>query len=131
MPKITDFFMLVRLLLEDRKRLMLENLALRQQLAVLKRSVNRPRIEDSDRIFWILLRRMLKEWKDTLLFVKPDTVIGWHRRGFRHYWRRKSQSVSGPYGPKSRPSGSPDMAGIWRCRIPASWFTDARCNSFF
>ncbi len=58
MPQITDLFMLVRLLLEDRKRLMLENLALRQQLAVLKRSVNRPRIDDSDRIFWILMRRM-------------------------------------------------------------------------
>jgi len=95
MPKITDLFMLVRLLIEDRKRLMLENLALRQQLAVLKRSVSRPRIEDSDRIFWILMRRMLKEWKETLLFVKPDTVLKWHRRGFRYYWRRKSHGVPG------------------------------------
>ena len=59
MPTITDLFMLVRLLFEDRRRLMLENLAQRQQLAVLKRSVNRPRIDDSDRIFWILMRRML------------------------------------------------------------------------
>ena len=88
-------FTLVRLLIEDRKRLMLENLALRQQLAVLKRSVKRPKIEDSDRIFWILMRRMLKEWKETLLFVKPATVVKWHRRGFRYYWRRKSKSVPG------------------------------------
>ena len=95
MPKITTMFTLVRLLIEDRKRLMLENLALRQQLAVLKRSVKRPKIEDSDRIFWILMRRMLKEWKETLLFVKPATVVKWHRRGFRYYWRRKSKSVPG------------------------------------
>jgi len=88
-------FTLVRFLIEDRKRLMLENVARRQQLAVLKRSVNRPKIEDSDRIFWILMRRMLKEWKETLHFVKPTTVVAWHRRELRCYWRRKSKSVPG------------------------------------
>lgn len=87
--------MLVRLLLEDRKRLMLENLALRHQLAVLKRSVTRPKIQDSDRVFWMLMRRMLSEWKETLLFVKPDTVVRWHRKGFRYYWKRKSRSKPG------------------------------------
>ncbi len=53
MPKITDLFTLVRLLIEDRKRLMLQNLALRQQLADLKRYVTRPKIDDSDRVFQI------------------------------------------------------------------------------
>ena len=67
--------LLVRLLVEDRQRLVLENVALRHQLAVLKRSVTRPKIRDSDRMFWILMRRMLTEWRDTLHFVTPDTVV--------------------------------------------------------
>ena len=70
--KILDLVQLVRLLVADRKRLALENVALRHQLTVLKRSVKRPRIEDSDRVFWILMMRMLKEWKDAVHFVKGD-----------------------------------------------------------
>ena len=72
-----------------------ENLALRQQIAVLKRSVNRAKIEDSDRIFWILMKRLLKNWKECLPIVKPETVIRWHRKGFADYWRRKSRSKPG------------------------------------
>jgi len=81
----------VHLAVGDRAQLALENVALPHQLAVLKRSVTRPKIEDSDRIFWIGMRRMLTEWKDCLFFVKPDTVVRWHRRGWRYYWRRKSK----------------------------------------
>jgi len=66
--------------------------ALRHQLAVLKRSVPRPKIEDSDRMVWIMLRRMLKEWEEALILVKPHTVVRWHRKGFKYYWRRKSRS---------------------------------------
>ena len=44
---------------------------------------------------WILLRRAFKEWQDALIFVKPDTVVQWHRKGFRYYWRRKSRSNPG------------------------------------
>ena len=62
---------------------------------MLKRSVSRPKIEDSDRTVWIMLRRMLKEWKDALIFVKPDTVVRWHRQGFKYYWWRKSRSKPG------------------------------------
>ena len=86
---------LIQLLVADRHRLLVENLALRHQLAVLKRTVSRPRIQDSDRMLWILLRRAFKEWKDALLFVKPDTVVKWHRKGFRYYWKRKSKSNPG------------------------------------
>ncbi|MEM7310450.1 MAG: helix-turn-helix domain-containing protein [Planctomycetota bacterium] len=86
---------LVRLLFADRERLMMENLALRHQLSVLKHSVKRPRIEDSDRVLWILLRRTFKEWRETLAFVRPDAVVRWHRQGFRYYWRRKSRSKPG------------------------------------
>ncbi len=46
-------------------------------------------------MFWILMRRMLTEWRDTLHFVTPDTVVRWHRKGFRYYWKRKSRSTPG------------------------------------
>jgi putative transposase len=86
---------LVRLLTEDRQRLALENIALRHQLAVLRRSVNRPRIHDSDRVFWILMMRALKDWKDAVHIVKPETVLRWHKKGFRYNWRRKSKGKQG------------------------------------
>ena len=74
---------------------MLENIALRQQLAVYKRSVGRPNIADRDRIFWLTVMRMLRGWRDALVIVQPATVIRWHRKGFRHFWRRKSRSKPG------------------------------------
>jgi transposase InsO family protein len=80
-----------RAFFRSRSQLALENLALRHQLAVLKRSVPRPRIEDRDRRLWILLRRFLACWRDALILVQPDTVVRWHRAGFRAYWRRKSK----------------------------------------
>ena len=52
---------------------------------MLQRSVTRAKVEDSDRIFWILMRRLLDDWRDTLMIVKPETVIGWHRKGWRYY----------------------------------------------
>jgi len=93
-----DFPLLVNLLqlaVKDRTQLVLENIALRHQLAVYKRSVKRPNINDGDRIFWLTVMRMLKEWRQALVFVQPDTVFRWHRKGFRHYWRRKSRSKPG------------------------------------
>ena len=95
MSGILDLVLLLLAALLDRERLLAENLALRHQLGVLKRSVARPKIEDSDRIVLIMLRRLLTEWKDTLIFVKPDTVVRWHRKGFKYYWRRMSRSTPG------------------------------------
>lgn len=86
---------LLRAIAADRARLAIENVALRQQLLVLKRTAKRPRINDSDRTFWILMRRMLKDWQESLHIVKPETVIRWHRQGFRYYWRWKSRSTPG------------------------------------
>jgi hypothetical protein len=91
MSRATAILTLLRDALRDRRRLLLENAALRHQVAVLKRSVTRPRIEDSERIFWIAMRRMLREWKECLILVKPETVVRWHRRGFRYYWARRSR----------------------------------------
>ncbi len=75
----------------DRLDLAVENIALRQQLAVLKRSARRPRLRPWDRVFWVWLSRVWKSWRSCLLLVQPETVIGWHRKGFRLYWQRKSR----------------------------------------
>ena len=74
-----------------RRELALENVALRQQLAVLRRSVKRPRLSKVDRVFWVLLRRIWTDWEGVLVIVKPETVIRWHRCGFRRYWTWKSR----------------------------------------
>jgi transposase InsO family protein len=81
----------LRAVVIDRQRLVLENLALRQQVAVLRRGVTRPKLEDKDPVFWIGLMRLLDTWRAALLIVQPETVIKWHRQGWRHYWRRKSK----------------------------------------
>jgi len=73
----------IQRLFSSRKTLLLENLALRQQLAVLKRKNKRPKLKVLDRVFWIVMKRLWPEWKDCLLIVTPATVIGWHRAGFR------------------------------------------------
>jgi len=86
---------LVRALAQDRTRLALENLALRQQLAVYQRNVERPKLEDADRMFWTMACEFLENWKEHLVIVKPDTVVRWHRHGFRYYWRWKSRAKPG------------------------------------
>src|ERR1700726_3815530 len=70
-----------------RRRLLLENLALRQQLTVLKRKHPHPRITAFDRLFWILARRLWAGWKGSLVMVTPEMVVRWHRAGFHLYWR--------------------------------------------
>src|ERR1700739_1665400 len=74
-----------------RRRLLLENLALRQQLAVLKRKHARPRLAALDKLFWVLVRRFWSEWKQALIIVGPETVVRWHRSGFAMYWRAISR----------------------------------------
>jgi len=77
--------------------LLLENLALRQQLVVLKRRHPRPRLNLFDRLFWLLARRCWSGWKHALLVVTPETVVRWHYAGFRWYWRMISK-VRKPIG---------------------------------
>ena len=87
----------------SRSQLALENLALRQQLAVLETKRPRPHLKPVDRIFWSALRRTWRDWANALIILKPETVVGWHRRCFRLYWRWKS----GP-GP-GRPAINPQL----------------------
>ncbi len=75
-----------------RRALVLENLALRQQIAVYNRVQKRPRLRSTDRAFWVLLCRLWDGWKTALILVKPETVIRWHRQGFKLYWCRKSRA---------------------------------------
>lgn len=75
-----------------RRRLLLENLALRQQLAVLKRRHPRPRLAAFDKIFWVLAQRFWSDWKRALIMVSPETVVRWHRSGFALYWRTISRA---------------------------------------
>jgi hypothetical protein len=68
-------------LIRTRRRLLLENLALRQQLAALKRRHPRPRLAMFDRVFWVLARKFWSGWKQALMIVGPETVVRWHRSG--------------------------------------------------
>jgi putative transposase len=84
---ILSLFVVMRRLYCSRSSLLLENLVLRQQLAVLKRRHPRKRLGAVDRLFWIVARRFWSGWKRSLILVTPETVAHWHRVGFRHYWR--------------------------------------------
>jgi len=70
----------------SRRDLLLENLALRQQLLAMQRRKPKPRLARLDRLFWIVVRRLWPQWKQGLVIVTPETVVRWHRAGFRLYW---------------------------------------------
>jgi putative transposase len=95
MPHVRLPFVLlgcVRRAFQSRSRLLLENLVLRQQLAVFKRKHPRPRLYAADKFFWIAIRRFWSRWKQSLIVVSPDTVVRWHRAGFALYWRALSRA---------------------------------------
>jgi len=79
-------------LFRARRNLLLENLALRQQLAALKRRHPRLRLAAFDRLFWVLARQFWSGWKQALIIASPETVVRWHRSGFALYWRAISQA---------------------------------------
>ena len=99
----------LRSLLAARADLLIENLALRQQLAVLTAKRPRPRMRAADRVFWVALRRLWPRWKDALVVVRPDTVVRWHRQGFRRYWTWKSRRRS-----SGRPSTAAEIRALVR-----------------
>ena len=79
----------------SRQRLIIENLLLRQQLQVALRSRRRSRFRSRDKLFWLLVRRLHRDWRRHLLLVRPETVLGWHRQGWRLFWRWRSGSPLG------------------------------------
>jgi hypothetical protein len=78
----------------SREDIILENLALRQQLLALHAQRPRRRLTASHKLFWVVLRRLWDKWKEPLIQVTPRTVVGWHRAGFRLYWKWLSRAQS-------------------------------------
>src|SRR6516165_5542042 len=116
---ITTLLHLLRLfpfLCGGHRQLALENLALRHQLAVYKRTVTRPRLRRTDRLLWVWLARVSTGWRAALVIVAPDTVVRWQRRRFRAHWTKLSRRPTGVARP-STPRSKPWSPG-WRRRIP-------------
>jgi hypothetical protein len=86
---------LARALCQSRTDLLIENLALRQQLLVLQAGGKRPRLTPWHRLFWVWLSQLWNPWKAPLVIVQPETVLGWHRQAFRWFWRWKSRGQPG------------------------------------
>lgn len=90
---------LIRNSARSRLSMQLEILALRHQLAIYRRTTRRPRIRPTDRILWSWLSRVWSEWRETLVIVRPETVLAWRRRRFREHWTKLIRS-----GKPGRPS---------------------------
>src|SRR6266704_5811806 len=86
---------LLPLLCGAHRHVALENLALRHQLAVYKKTVTRPKVRRSDRLFWVALSRVWAGWRQALVIVSPTTVLLWQRRRFREYWSKLSGRSTG------------------------------------
>lgn len=91
------------------REIALENLALRQQLVVFKRRCPRPRLRRADRLFWLCLSRTWKNWRPALIIVRPETVVSWHRKGFRLFWAWVSRRKC-----SGRPETSPEIRALVR-----------------
>ena len=96
-----------------RRDLLLEILALRHQLAVLRRSDRR--LRQSDRLFWLCLRRWWPQWREALVLVQPATVARWHREGLRGCWTRRLRRQPGR--PRIDAQLGPPF-GVWPQRTP-------------
>jgi len=105
METIICTFFILFLLYKVNYRLTIENLALRQQLAIMKESIHRPKIRKRDRLFWVILSRLWRDWKNVLIVVQPETVIQCYRKGF-NLWKR----IPGPhkkYGDRTSENSGP------------------------
>ena len=88
---ILAFLAAVGVFFRSRNDTALEILALRQQIVVFKRKRPRPRLNPLDLLFWITLHCIWSRWAEVLVAVKPETVVGWHRAGFRLFWKWRSR----------------------------------------
>src|SRR4051794_6112996 len=105
-----DIAVALRSLMKTRAALHMENVALRHQLTVLRRTApKRPRLNAGDRLFWICISRLRSDGRSWLVIVQPETVIGWHWRLFRAFWTRKIRS-----GKRGRPTVAKDPRELIR-----------------
>ena len=100
--KLSLILCIVPAIFKDRADLVAENIALRHQLSCFIHRGRRPRIRPVDRVFWVLLSRFWGGWREGLAMVKPATVLAWHRKGFKLFWRWKSRR-RGPGRPRIPP----------------------------
>lgn len=105
----TAFFASLRASLRRRAALQIEILALRHQLGILQRSVKRPKLTATDRFLWAWLSTVWADWRSALVIVKPETVIAWHRKGFRLFWTWKVR-----HGQPGRPPVPQDLRDLIR-----------------
>ena len=85
-----------RQLFTTKQALVLENLMLRQQLNIYKRKNKRPKLENIDRIILVRISMVFSKWKSALVVAEASTLIGWHKKGFKLYWKRKSRRIGRP-----------------------------------
>ena len=81
-------------LARGKSELVAENALLRQQLIILRRQVKRPACTKTERMLLVLLASMVHTWKQALFIVQPETLLRWHRQGFKLFWRYKSRAAS-------------------------------------
>jgi putative transposase len=108
-PILAALLRFLTTLLRSRLDLQLEIVALRHHVAVYQRSVSRPRLHATDRLFWVWLAHLWSGWQHALAFVQPRTVIAWQKQRFRDHWRRFSQS-----GQPGRPTISKEARALIR-----------------
>lgn len=116
---LTLFLATLSSLFRSRGAIQLENLALRHQIGVLRRSAaKRPKFTSGDRLLWVWLSRVWNDWRSALAIVRPETVIAWHRAGFRLFWTWKVR-----HGQPGRPVLSREIRDLIRqmCRENPRW----------
>ena len=116
---LVALLVLLRSLIRSRVDLQLENLALRHQIGVLQRSVkNRTKLTPMDRLLWVSLSRIWRDWRSALAIVKPETVVAWHHKGFCLFWAWKVR-----HGRPGRPAIARETRDLIRrmCHENPSW----------
>jgi putative transposase len=116
---LTALFATLSSVFRSRSVLQLENLALRHQIGVLRRSARkRPKLTPADRLLWVWLSRLWSDWRSALAIVRPETVVAWHRAGFRRFWTWKVRR-----GRPGRAAVSREVRDLIRrmCRENPSW----------
>ena len=116
---LTTLFATLSSIFHSRAALGLENLALRHQIGILQRSARkRPQLTSVDRLLWVWLSRLWRDWRSALAIVKPETVLAWHRAGFRLFWTWKVRR-----GHPGRPVISHEVRDLIRemCRENPGW----------
>src|SRR5450631_1332692 len=122
---------------KSRATLHLENLAFRHQLSVLLRSVKRPKLTSADRLLWAWLCEVWRDWRSALVIVKPETVIAWHRKGFRLFSVLDMEGASRPAWPacglqghpRTDPHNEPRESTMGRTSHPRRTFSNSASTS--